>query len=324
MADTMTNTSEMNSTVEIMRRQEETNYVKCDVFHQLTSEQSLIVDHDRCAQIEINEECRCKMVEWCYQVIDFCEMSKETVEIAMSYLDRFLLTCDGLSAAQDRSTYQVACMASLYTAIKMHEHRVICPDFVSRLSQGAYCSSEIEAMETRIVMSLNWYMNPPTSFSFVREYLNLLPNEFMDQQTKDVAYDLSRLQCEAALKIYELSTIRASTIAYCSLMNALESMSADFKLIACVQFLINHSIIDCCTNENSEAIFRKEMKCIQRLLHESITLDRCPVFDVPVSSDIETKTTACNYHHRCANETDMEYSPRSSSTTAFESNRIVV
>lgn len=189
-------------------------------------------------------------------------MSIETVEIAISYLDRFLLTYEGLSAAQDRSTYQLACMAALYTAIKLNEYRVISPDFLSQLSQGAHSSSTIEEMETCILMSLNWYMNPPTSFSFVREYLNLIPEEFMDLKMKDVAYDLSKLQCDAAVKLYEFSTIPASMIACCSLMNELESMSADSNLVASVQFMTDHIILDC-----SNCIHRLHITIARQLMH---------------------------------------------------------
>lgn len=65
MDDSMSNSSEVLSTFEIMRRQEETYYVKRDVFHHITAEQSL-KGQDRCQAIDINKECRCKMIEWCY------------------------------------------------------------------------------------------------------------------------------------------------------------------------------------------------------------------------------------------------------------------
>lgn len=305
-SETMTSNS-----VQVMRRQEETNYIKYNVLQELSMRKS---------SVEIDEECRYKMVEWCFEVVDFCEMSRETVEIAMSYFDRFLLTEQGSSATEDLATYQLACMTALYTAIKMHEHRVISPNFVSRLSQGIYHSSAIEAMETKMAMSLNWYLNPPTSFAFLRQYLTLIPNEIMDSNMKGVAYDLAKMQNEAAMKRYELSTIKASTIAYSSLMNALKSVVTDFKLLACVQ-VINHAIMDC-SCENIVSKFMEESVCIRNLLYQSITMDGNHASTTQLPSSTNVVATTCD-HQGCGNEADMEYSPRSCSTTAFVSTRVV-
>ena len=41
----------------------------------------------------IDYVCRLKMTQWCYTVIDYIKFRRETVSIAMSYLDRFL--CSG-------------------------------------------------------------------------------------------------------------------------------------------------------------------------------------------------------------------------------------
>ena len=161
------------------------------------------------------------------QVVDFCHFSRETVTIAMSILDRFLMTQQGRSAIFDSAEFQLAAMTSLYTAVKIHEPEVMSSNLVSTLSRGAHTDKEVEVMERRILQAIKWHVNPPTSLSFIREFLNLLPPEFLDESTKTTLYEISKYQSELVVADYALVSIPASTIAYASLINALEGLCMD-------------------------------------------------------------------------------------------------
>ena len=46
---------------------------------------------------EVNEACRKAMIEWCFTVVDALDLSRESVAISMSLLDRYLSSNNGKS-----------------------------------------------------------------------------------------------------------------------------------------------------------------------------------------------------------------------------------
>ena len=190
----------------------------------------------------VDTDCRNKMAAWCTQVVDFCKFNRETVEIAMSHLDRFLSTKAGVTARQDRTVYQLASMAALYTAVKIHEPEAMDPKLVSNLSRGAYSPRDVEHMEATILMALQWRLNPPTSMAFVRQLLELIPQDAMDEEMRQTALDLAKFQTELAVNTYQFVTVKASTLAFCSLMNSLESIGLDGKVLGYLGFILSQAL----------------------------------------------------------------------------------
>ena len=235
-------------TIAAMLHQEHTGYDKRDW---LRLEQNEPPTNSCHAPLHIGDdpvdvECRTKMVTWCIQVVDFCKFSRETVEIAMSHLDRYVATPAGATALRDRAVYQLASMASLYTAVKIHEPEAMDPTLVSNLSRGAYSPKDVEAMEASLLMALKWRVNPPTSLAFCRKLMDLIPQETMDKEMRQTAYDLTKFQTELAVHNYQFVTVKPSTIAYCSLMNSLESLGLDDKIIGYLGMILSEAIgLDC-------------------------------------------------------------------------------
>ena len=230
---------ETGETIAAMRRQELTGYSVFDY-----------IFHNAAKELDIDRECRKKMVAWSYQVIDFCKFNRETVEIAMSYLDRFLCTPTGLHALQDRSVYQLAAMASLYTAVKIHEPEAMDPALVSNLSRGTYAPNEIEEMEFIVIQSLRWRLNPPTTLSFIREFLKLTSVEALDEPTRIVVYELCKFQSEFATSNHDFVEVKASEKAYYSFINAIECLNVDPKVIQYIGNMLQHSIEIICGPHN--------------------------------------------------------------------------
>jgi hypothetical protein len=176
-------------------------------------------------------EARQKMVHWMLSVAEFCRFQRETVEIAMNYADRFFLTTTKEKDSQfvsDPDLFQLVCMTSLYTAVKINEERVIDPAFVSTLSRGVHTPVDIETMEVALLDALNWRVNPPTTLSFVQEYLELLSSSFLDsKKTVQSVCNLTAQQIEFAVMRYEFISEKPSEIAYCALMNAMEGVMID-------------------------------------------------------------------------------------------------
>lgn len=197
-------------TLAAMCRQEEQAYqTSKDVYYNSSSSNNMAVDAD----------CRDKMVQWTCQVVEFLKFSQETVAISMNYLDRYCMVSP--QAREDRNHYQLATMTALYTAVKLHEPVAMEPKMISMLSHGAYSAQQVEEMEQEMLAALQWRMNPPTALSFVRLLLDLIA---LDTMTKKTVYDISKYQTEIAVQDVRFVSVKASTTAFCSLMNALESL----------------------------------------------------------------------------------------------------
>uniref|UniRef100_A0A7S4RL18 Cyclin-like domain-containing protein n=2 Tax=Ditylum brightwellii TaxID=49249 RepID=A0A7S4RL18_9STRA len=173
----------------------------------------------------LDEGCRIKMSKWFYEVIDFCQFDRDTVCIAMSYLDRFLCTRAGIPALGNRKVFQLAAMSALYMAVKLFEKDFFEPEVIADLSRNSYTETDIVDMEMVILSALQWRVQPPTPLSFIRYFLALLPikSEF-DEEAKEMLLHLSRLHTEIAVNGYFFVTVKPSAIAVASILNSLDLM----------------------------------------------------------------------------------------------------
>jgi hypothetical protein len=202
-------TEDVIATVGAMCHQEESAYLKHDYLSQ-----SPLID----------AACRDKMVAWCFQVVDFLKLTHESVEISMSHLDRFLVTPQGAAALTDRNVFQLAAIASLYTAVKIHEAQAMDPALVSFLSRNTYSAKQVEDMEATILNALQWRVNPPTASSFARNFLQLIPSNVLNEKLQENVYSVAKAQIEISVVDYAYIGTSASVIAYCAVTDAIESL----------------------------------------------------------------------------------------------------
>lgn len=248
----MSDTSSTMETIRAMHSQEATGYIAGDYLNVNPTE-----------YVAVNVDCRTKMAQWCYSVVDFCSFNRETVAIAMSYLDRFLMTPAGLQVLGDTNVFQLAAMTSLYTAVKIHEPEIMGVDLVSKLSRGQYSGDQIEAMEYSMLQALGWRVNTPTALSFVRKFLELIPHGALDESMAEAAYDLSKFQSELAVGDYNLVPLKASTVAYASIINSLEGLAVEPRIIETLAFTIASALqID---------IASQEIREVQNYLYQAIS-----------------------------------------------------
>ena len=248
----MTDTSSIMDTIQAMHRQEASAYHAGDYLN--------VHGPD---QVAVNVDCRTKMAQWCYSVVDFCSFNRETVAIAMSNLDRFLMTPAGFQVLQDTQAFQLAAMTSLYSATKIHEPEIMGVDLVSKLSRGQYTGDQIEAMEFTMLQALSWRVNPPTALAFVRKFIELIPAGTLEESVAEAAYDLSKFQSELAVGDYNLVPIKASTVAYASIINSLEGLAVDSRIIESLAYTIAAALqID---------ISSQEIREVQNYLYQAIS-----------------------------------------------------
>lgn len=205
-------------------------------------------------QVCINN--RSKMASWCMTLMDACDLNRETVSIAMSYLDRFLATEAGAECIEDSATFQLACMTALYSAIKIHEEKAISPEVLSTISRGFYTTADMEQMEWKMLNALQWRVNVPTPLAFCRQYVALLPATTMDEVTKEQLLSLCAVQTDLCVADYNFVTVQPSSIGFAALVNAMDVLGWNVTL---TNSIVNLGLI------NTEQVFQ-----IQSTLYQGV------------------------------------------------------
>lgn len=198
--------------LEVMKRQETTTY-QCTDYLQDCLENAESID----------VWSRFKMIEWCFQVIDFIKFRREAVCIAMSYLDRFLSNGSprARAAINSRKEYQLAAMTSLYLAVKLFEPKIIGIALLTELGRGSYTIDDFRQMENDMLHGLKWHLNGPTAFSFMEQFLELLT--FKDPGMKDdhkAILENAMYQIELSAGNYGFVDRKPSEIGIASLINS--------------------------------------------------------------------------------------------------------
>lgn len=244
LAITRLDLNEIKDRLDVMRRQEGTTYSCSDYLASRTTSSSsnrcnapspvsplgVVPPNQDQTNLPIDEACRMKMSQWCFQVIDFAKFRRDTVSISMSLLDRFLcshLINDAAREAMNcRKAYQLASMTTLYMAIKIFEPVTMEVAVFAQLSRGCYTPNDFISMEQRILAALNWRMNGPTTINFVELYLSVLPLTLSTSLEKmmPILWARSKYQCELACLDYEFVTRRPSDIALASIINSIQQV----------------------------------------------------------------------------------------------------
>jgi len=171
----------------------------------------------------IDEFCREQICEWSYRVVDYFRIDREVVSLSLSYLDRFLSTCNC-----DRSMFKLAATTTLFMAVKIfHPHKLADLGILSDLSRGEFEMQDVAEMEAHVLRALSWNLYPPTSVAFSSILLDyVFTDKKIDVTSSDVAdiHDLASFFGELAVCDYFFLRLRQSTVALASILNALEGM----------------------------------------------------------------------------------------------------
>jgi len=183
---------------------------------------------------------RMALVDWIYSIVDKCKLERESVAVAMNIADRFMSTQQGSTKIlYNRGQYQLLLVAAIYIAIKINERVIVSSKDLSIASWGMYSSEQIENMEMKILSGLKWRLHCPTALKIGCHILRLLWTQAYETNSKmksDVWYFLHQelaYQAENAVRGYQFTTERPSTIATVAIMNAIEQVNddADYKLL---------------------------------------------------------------------------------------------
>merc|ERR1711976_192415 len=228
----MMNHEQIKERLQVMRCQEDSIYSCSDYLQDQPALPQSPNDTET-----IDQLCRFKMTEWCYTVIDYIKFRRETVAIAMSYLDRFLCSRSprATQVMNSRKEYQLASMTTLFMAIKINEPIMVDITLMTELSKGVYTNNDFKKMETDILFGLNWFVNGPTANSFAVHLLTLMQDQHQEELRSSTKMNISSIDYNKLLQRSNY-TIELSVGEY-SLMTEKPSVIAAAAIGSCIEGL---------------------------------------------------------------------------------------
>jgi hypothetical protein len=186
------------------------------------------------SQDSVTPEDRTALVDWCFAIVDACNLQRETVSIAVNLLDRFMSipSPESLIALQDRRQIQLLAITSLYIAIKINERVAFPSNMFVTLSNDGYSLQEIEETEKIILCRLGWRINGPTVLQISMHILSLMNVEgLLDEGTYYSLLNEVQYQSEVAIRDYDISISRLSTVALTILFKSFNELEAHTRLV---------------------------------------------------------------------------------------------
>jgi hypothetical protein len=209
---TWTHDTSVAESLSVMMQKERSVYRSCDYLKEVLVDDGVI-----------NEEDRTKMVDWCYSVVDICQLERETVAMAMEMVDRFLSNKSStvaMDVRRDRIQFQLLTLSALYISIKISMEVALGSDFFASISRELYPVQEIEAMELILLQELSWCISAPTCVQMARHILTLLATHVtLEKTTWAAILDEVEYQAEHAVRDYYFVTQRPSTVAMAAIFN---------------------------------------------------------------------------------------------------------
>lgn len=143
-------------------------------------------------------------------VVDSFGMDRELVNMAFHLLDRYMAhelshhqedagmtttTTTTLPATITRDDFQLFSMTCLYMVIKINEiyPRKLGMEALVNMSRGFYSVRDVTLAEQDILKALKWHVNPPTSPSYVRMFLQVFPEHLQSKHMYHIAMTLTEL-----------------------------------------------------------------------------------------------------------------------------------
>lgn len=207
-----TTPAEFRSTLEVMLLQESRYY---------TSSEALLRNPQKLA-------CRRMMVQWFQQMISSFDYSTEVYEIAVSIMDRYMLTPSSGHFVKTQNRYILMAVTAFYIAAKTHAYMIVTPKELCQLSDHAFVEGDFETMESLMLPAIEWRVNPPTSIAFIAELVALLPRNHGNHGTNEDDEDKKRIlrsakfQAMMAIEDCHCIGVKKSLIAFAAVENALD------------------------------------------------------------------------------------------------------
>lgn len=182
-----------------------------DIFDYLKKrEEKFVLDDYLHLQPSITENIRAILVDWMVEVQENFELNHETLYLAVKLTDHYLAAVPSLS----RDLLQLVGSTAMLIAAKFEERCPPCVDDFLYICDDAYKRPQLITMEANILQGLNFDLNIPISYRFLRRYAKCV-GASMETLT------LARYVCESSLLEMSFVCVRSSLLASACLLIAL-------------------------------------------------------------------------------------------------------
>lgn len=172
-------------------------------------EEKFVIPNYMSTQQDISREMRAILVDWMVEVQENFELNHETLYLAVKMVDHFLAVSVSM-----REKLQLIGSTAILISSKFEERCPPCLDDFLYICDDAYKRDEIISMEMEILRKLDFDINIPISYRFLRRFAKCARAN-METLT------LARFICELTLQDYDYVQESASKLAASCLLLAL-------------------------------------------------------------------------------------------------------
>ncbi|XP_069842198.1 G2/mitotic-specific cyclin-B3 [Dendropsophus ebraccatus] len=173
-------------------------------------EEKFVLSNYMESQGDISKEMRAILVDWMVEVQENFELNHETLYLAVKLVDHYLAV-----SVITREKLQLIGSTAVLIASKFEERCPPCLDDFLYICDDAYKREELVAMEMDILQKLNFDINIPVPYRFLRRF-GKCAHASMETLT------LARYICELTLQDYDFVQESASKMAASCLLLALK------------------------------------------------------------------------------------------------------
>ena len=189
----------------------------------------------------VSPEARAKVAQWLADIVDYFDLQRQTVAMAMAYVDIFLSLRDERAASEARRSVtklQLLGLVCLSIATKCLEVAHLDVETLVGASQGCYSADNIREMEIIVLRGLQWRLCAPTCLPIAQRGIALLAKviprlengENIHNNLISCLIEFTRLQLELAVTDYTSSVLhKPSTVALASILNSMDLLEFDSR-----------------------------------------------------------------------------------------------
>ncbi|XP_074059211.1 G2/mitotic-specific cyclin-B3 [Macrotis lagotis] len=178
-----------------------TEYAKEIFKYMRTREENFPISNYMVKQHDISKDMRAILVDWMVEVQENFELTHETLYLAVKLVDHYLMQVVCL-----RDKLQLIGSTAILIASKFEERCPPCIDDFLYICDDAYQREELLSMEISILHTLNFDINIPIAYRFLRRFAKCA---HVNMET----LTLARFICELTLQEYDYVQERASKLA---------------------------------------------------------------------------------------------------------------
>ncbi|XP_028626687.1 G2/mitotic-specific cyclin-B3 [Grammomys surdaster] len=172
-------------------------------------EEEFIIEKYMDRQMELTSDMRAILVDWLVEIQTSFQMSHETLYLAVKLIDRYLM-----KAQCKKNHLQLLGSTAYMIAAKFEESYPPSLKEFLYICEDVYQKSDMVSLERSILKTLNFDINIPTAYNFLRRYASCI-------RASMKTLTLSRFICEMTLQEYDYIEERPSKLAAASFILAL-------------------------------------------------------------------------------------------------------